>query len=200
MKDEPVELASEALRRLRAAMSGMEAPPATRAAALEAYRNRAPRRRTGTLLWIIAAVAAGVAFVVAGSRWVERAPAPAPVQAIVKPPAPPATVAKIVESMPPRTVVQRRPAARPRAVVAKKPAPIPPRATEVATDFLPIPFAPPLDPSEGGQVIRVRLPRAAMSSVGLPVSDNNWRDRVPADVVVGGDGIARAVRFVGFAK
>ena len=57
-----------------------------------------------------------------------------------------------------------------------------------------------MDPGEGGQVIRVTLPRSAMRTVGLPVPENGWYERVPADVVLGQDGVARAVRFVKFER
>ena len=50
------------------------------------------------------------------------------------------------------------------------------------------------------QVVRVRLPRSAMRSVGLPVNEDRWMEQVPADVLLGQDGVARAVRFVKVAQ
>jgi hypothetical protein len=202
MNDDPVELASDALRRLRGAMSGMEAPPSRRAAALDAYRNRPMRRRASTLAWAVAAIAAAVVLVIGGVYWMR--PVPVPLKASLQPTAPPAPVQEVKAAEPSpavATMAQRHPVAPPRAVAAKrtKRHPAQPPA-EIATDFLAIPYAPPLYPGEGGQVIRVRLPRAAMSSVGLPAGENGWLEHVPADIVVGGDGIARAVRFVGFTK
>jgi len=71
---------------------------------------------------------------------------------------------------------------------------------EIATQFMALPYAPPFDPADGGQVVRVRLPRAAMRTVGLPIDEDRWHERVPADVVLGQDGVARAVRFVKVAQ
>jgi hypothetical protein len=42
----------------------------------------------------------------------------------------------------------------------------------------------------------VELPRSALLSFGLPVDPDRASERVKADVLVGGDGVARAIRFV----
>jgi len=70
------------------------------------------------------------------------------------------------------------------------------RAEEVATDFLPIGYANALNVQEGGQLIRVELPRSAMAKFGLPVNMDRYDERVKADVLVSADGMARAIRFV----
>jgi hypothetical protein len=49
---------------------------------------------------------------------------------------------------------------------------------------------------DGGQLVRVELPRSAMASFGLPVNLDRANERVKADVLVGSDGQARAIRFV----
>jgi hypothetical protein len=49
---------------------------------------------------------------------------------------------------------------------------------------------------DGGQVMRVELPRSALISFGLPMDMERATERVKADVVVGNDGLARAIRFV----
>jgi hypothetical protein len=49
---------------------------------------------------------------------------------------------------------------------------------------------------EDATVVRVQLPRSAMRMVGLPVNEERAGERIRADVVLGQDGIARAVRFV----
>jgi hypothetical protein len=74
-----------------------------------------------------------------------------------------------------------------------------PQSNEVqqaSEGFMELPFAPALTPYEGGQVIRVRLPRSSMRAVGLPVSEDRSWERVQADILMGEDGIARAVRFL----
>jgi hypothetical protein len=67
---------------------------------------------------------------------------------------------------------------------------------EVATDFLPVGYTNPINLQDGGQVMRVELPRSALAGFGLPVNMNRVNERVKADVLVGRDGQARAIRFV----
>jgi hypothetical protein len=62
-------------------------------------------------------------------------------------------------------------------------------------DFLPLPYA--HVPTQGGQVVRMTVPRAALTSFGFDPGNPGGPDAVLADVFVGTDGLARAVRFVG---
>jgi len=68
--------------------------------------------------------------------------------------------------------------------------------SEVATQFMPLDYAGPLNLQDGGQLVRVELPRSAMWNLGLPVNMDRYSERVKADVFVGADGLARAIRFV----
>jgi len=70
------------------------------------------------------------------------------------------------------------------------------RAEEVVTDFFPIGYVNATSLQEGGQLLRVELPRAAVARFGLPVNMDRPGDRVKADVLVGTDGLAQAIRFV----
>lgn len=67
---------------------------------------------------------------------------------------------------------------------------------EIATDFLPVTYGGAANLSEGGRIMRVELPRSAMATFGLPVNMDRANDRVKADVLVGVDGLAHAIRFV----
>jgi len=67
---------------------------------------------------------------------------------------------------------------------------------EIATDFLPVGYTSPMNLQDGGQVMRVELPRSTLASFGLPVNMDRVNERVKADVLVGPDGQARAIRFV----
>jgi hypothetical protein len=67
---------------------------------------------------------------------------------------------------------------------------------EVATDFLAVPYAPAFTQYDSGQVVRVHLPRSSLGTFGLPFDENRAAERIKADVLLGEDGIARAVRFV----
>jgi hypothetical protein len=65
---------------------------------------------------------------------------------------------------------------------------------EIATDFIRINYATPIEP--GSQIVRVQLPRSAMSQFGLPVNMDRADQPVKADVIMGIDGVAQAIRFV----
>ena len=70
-------------------------------------------------------------------------------------------------------------------------------AREVATDFVSLGYgSTPLDLQDGGQLVRVELPRSALARFGLPMNMDRADERVKADVLVGADGLARAIRFV----
>lgn len=65
---------------------------------------------------------------------------------------------------------------------------------EIATDFILLTY----DGEVGSdaQMVRVELPRSAMANFGLPVNVDRADQRVKADVIMGADGLARAIRFV----
>jgi hypothetical protein len=69
-----------------------------------------------------------------------------------------------------------------------------PRQEEVTTGFFP------LDPAgsvpASGEVVRVQMPRAALTLFGLPFNERRASVPVQADVLLGEDGMAHAVRFV----
>ncbi|MEK7406540.1 MAG: hypothetical protein AAB225_15665 [Acidobacteriota bacterium] len=77
---------------------------------------------------------------------------------------------------------------------AAEPAPLPGPAPEIASDF--ILLDPAWQPAESGQTVRVRLPRTALLSFGLPMNEERAFEPIQADVVLGQDGVARAIRFV----
>jgi hypothetical protein len=67
---------------------------------------------------------------------------------------------------------------------------------EVATDFMPLGYLNPALLQDGGQIVRVEVPRTTMASFGLPVNMDRYNERVKADVLVGVDGVPHAIRFV----
>jgi hypothetical protein len=127
------------------------------------------RRKYKRRVWpyfAVAAVAAGMAFFV-------RVPKPQTMEiAVVTPPVPALGIAK---AAPPRVVRRKQP-------------------QEIVTEFYPLMEDPP--PFERGELLRVSLPAAAMRSVGVPVSEDRLTELVQADVLVGQEGLARAIRFV----
>jgi hypothetical protein len=67
---------------------------------------------------------------------------------------------------------------------------------EIATEFMPLGYLNAANFQDGGQIVRVELPRSAMASFGLPVNMDRYNERVKADVLLGVDGVAHAIRFV----
>jgi hypothetical protein len=67
--------------------------------------------------------------------------------------------------------------------------------TESVTEFVPLVAggAPPLT---SGQLVRVELPRSAVASLGLPLDPARVGETIKADVLLGEDGLARAIRLV----
>jgi len=52
-------------------------------------------------------------------------------------------------------------------------------------------------PARGGYVVRMQVPRSALASFGAAAfASDTPASNVLADVVIGNDGLARAVRFV----
>jgi hypothetical protein len=68
--------------------------------------------------------------------------------------------------------------------------------TEIATEFLPLGYGNALNLQDGGQIVRVEMPRSTLVNFGLPVNLYRATERVKADLLVGVDGSARAIRFV----
>jgi hypothetical protein len=75
------------------------------------------------------------------------------------------------------------------------------RDDEYTTDFFPLSYSGDQKPMESDevirvQVIRVQMPRPALIALGLPVNIERADVPVKADLLVGEDGLARAIRFV----
>lgn len=68
--------------------------------------------------------------------------------------------------------------------------------SELETPFIALPYADDAMASEGDTVVRVTLSRAALASLGLPVTDVGASDRIPADIVLSEDGAPQAIRLV----
>jgi len=168
----------QALRALSEHDASWEASPEVEARLRVQFQTRKLRgawRRAA--VWAAAAAAALVMFFVVTNR---KPSAPALVHEVVtqavavQPEVAPAAVVKS-----PRRV--RRPVTRPQ---------------EVVTDFFPL--MDPAPPFERGQLLRVELPASAMQMVGLPVREDRLAESVQADVLVGEEGLPRAIRFVSF--
>jgi hypothetical protein len=69
---------------------------------------------------------------------------------------------------------------------------------EIVTEFYPLIYAPP--PLVNGTLMRVTVSATAMQLAGLPVREEQLDQNIQADLLLGDDGTARAIRFVGIEK
>jgi hypothetical protein len=69
-------------------------------------------------------------------------------------------------------------------------------SSDAESDFIPLPNAARIEPNEDLNLVRVEVPRSAMVALGYAVSEDRASEPVQAEVVLGADGLARAVRFL----
>lgn len=173
----------KALEALRRADADRAAPPRVEAAVLDAFRRRP--KRTARWVWPVAIAAALLVSLTLYMTAPRQRPEPAHARTAPSRPAAlwggplgrgglsgrPSSV---------RTAARRRNPQRSR------------RSAEIgslASQFIPVPYAPPL-PSDEIQIVRVRVQPEAFG-LWPPISEAR-----EADVVAGADGIVRAVRWI----
>jgi hypothetical protein len=175
-----------ALQSLASRELGAQAPLRVEAALLEVFRRgklRADRRRTQ---WRLAALAAAATMLVALGLSLRQRPAPNPN------PTPAMNAEAGVQSLRADVAMpQVAPQARERKSEATET-----DLAEYATAYVSLPYASDPDTLEGGAVVRVVLSRPALASLGLPVTDVGSPDQIPADIVLGEDGVPQAIRLV----
>ncbi|HKF53769.1 MAG TPA: hypothetical protein VKB26_15740 [Candidatus Acidoferrales bacterium] len=69
-------------------------------------------------------------------------------------------------------------------------------AADFDGDFVPVPYGESMSPDDSGLVVRISMTRGALGSLGYPVDEGQAAEVVQADVLVGEDGLPRAVRLV----
>ncbi len=177
-----------ALRALADSDREKEAPPEVEVRLRQQFRRkRREKKWKRPAMWTLVAAAAGVVVIVASYASRTRVEQPLRVIATEQP--------RVVQPVVPPSVEVARVASKPaRKAAHKRPAP----QQEIVTEFFPlIDIAPPF---ERGELVRVNLPASAMRTVGLPVREDRLSDRVQADVLVGQEGLPRAIRFVKYSQ
>jgi len=159
--------------RLSAELRKMEAPSRVEAGLVAAYRAQSHRRKAPATSWGWTPLVAGIAaaLLMAASLFLLRERPPAPQQHRSG------------------SMVQ----------LASLPAPSGEELEDQTPDsegFIPLPNAESIAPDENVNVVRVEVPRSAMLAVGLTVPPDLTSDLVEADIKMGANGLARAVRFV----
>lgn len=71
---------------------------------------------------------------------------------------------------------------------------------QVEQPFVPIPYVLPPAPYERVEVVRMRVPVAALIAAGLPMRTDDPAGQAEADVLVGQDGRPRAVRLLSISS
>jgi hypothetical protein len=182
------ELAGE-LGRFAASMAGRAAPSRVEAALLQAFdRHHAvpPVRRRALAMSQWAFAAAAALALVAAAAWFLRP------RSVVPPP--PAVANRPVVT--PAPVTMATPPAPVRRVTPPPKRPHPHQAA--VARFYPLGPQDGLADIQGGTIVRIGMPRAALASFGLPLDPDNTQGRIEADVILDNDtGMARAIRFVG---
>ena len=211
LRDE--EMLTRGLESLAAEMETLGAPAAIESKLLEAFRNRhvvtpIASRRSNYRYWA-AAIAAMflIAISVVVFRW--NKPANEPRQAVnhAEPQATPENkapenksleqVAGVEEQEDPLPQRPKQKRVRNSAVRRQETPQLANHVNnEIATDFIPLSYMSAASLQDGGQIVRVQLPRAALANFGLPVNMDRYNERVKADVLFGVDGRAQAIRFV----
>jgi hypothetical protein len=174
----------EALQALREADEEREASPELEARLMRAFRWRKQRVWRWAGIGIAAGIV-GLAVLAQMHRPAERRltmapPVAAPASMVVPPPA--ANVAPPSESAKPRPVRRK----------------VQPQLREIVTQFYPLMDTPP--PFERGELVRVSLPASALRRAGFEVEGAGPDDEIEADVLMGEEGLARAIRFVSYQQ
>jgi hypothetical protein len=196
------------LRELAESMEAAGAPERVEARLLAAFNEFAPAQSPALIgsrrrRYLAAAIAAGLLLVsgLAAIRWQQAQPASRVTGAVLVADAGSAfaiSPAAVSGATTIKKSVSQAAVSRPGSNTKRpaKPAPDNGANTEIATDFLPMGYGSTTNLQDGGQMVRVELPRLAMASFGLPVNMDRANEKVKADVLLGVDGLAHAIRFV----
>ena len=200
------EILTNGLQLLAEEMASHDAPPEIEQNLRAAFRARRvvvpmPVRRRYTGYWVAAGIAAVLLIAISVIALRSRTDPPVPMQAEhtatpeIKKEEPSEEFRPVFETPKAHEVVAEKP--RRRTVRRTANNAIANHVNrEIATDFMPIGYLNPATLQDGGQIIRVELPRSSLANFGLPVNMNRYHEKVKADVLLGADGLAHAIRFV----
>lgn len=167
----------------------LEAPPELEGRLILAFRARKRRQKASRAVLLGVAAILAVAILLTSRRMGPTTRIAAGSHITAAPPRSPAEVSPSrSERVQPKS---NMPPKQPRRIIARQPVP-----REVDTEFFPLVGAAP--PFERGQLWRLEVPASTMRTVGLPVREEHLADRIQADVLVGEEGMIRAIRFVSF--
>ena len=193
------ETLTSSLQLLKEEMSSLNAPPEVEQDLRKAFRAHTATSHTYGRYWLVAA-AAMILIVIGVVALRSRTGSPKP------------ELAKQTEQQPTeQQPIKQEPRVAEQVKSPKQVAQKPRRAAvrrarnnevanhvnrEIATDFMPLGYLNPATLQDGGQIVRLELPRSALVNFGLPVNMDRYNEKVKADVLFGVDGLAHAIRFV----
>ena len=181
----------DALRMLLAS-TPRAAPERVEIALISAFRKQAHSRRLRRRA-VAASIATAACIAVSFSLW-----KPLIVNTAVT--APPAPVISLIAPPPDAwTVAPWAPLPRPRRTVARVSG-LRPRPQVHAQEFVLLPYGDPALVDDSATIVRVDLPGSALRLAGFNVPQDIASNRVQADVLLGADGLAHAVRLVSFQQ
>ena len=195
------------VRAVVAAVAEEKAPAYIAAALLTAFREHTPAVTSDTVIpmplkvarhWRFEAAAAAIVMLVSmvAVLWLYSRPSIEKHVAVTAPPAPTNTQEPAGQATPRDLEIASNPAtSRPNRAHHRAARPNTNAAEEV-TEFFPLMEGIDLDSLEAVQSVRVELPASALVDLGLPASPETPTGPVKADVLLGLDGLARAIRFV----
>ena len=211
LRDE--EMLTRGLRSLAREMESHEAPPGIENKLLAEFRNRsvaAPRRRANSRYWLSAVAAillVAIAIVAIRSLSVNINNKHEANVVVPKSPEVPLDTSnetvvgakgpEVTDPQPKKNMVRLRPKRQPNRANRASTALAANHVTnEIATDFMSLGYMNIASLQDGGQIVRVELRRSALANFGFPVNMDRYNEKVKADVLLGVDGLAHAIRFV----
>jgi len=165
-----------------------QAPPELEATLLDEFL-RVRRVRRPRAPWVLVPLAVAVVLLLA--FMLNKTASPPTVRIPSRIPTPPAIAKMTPTPAPPPDTPRPVAIARPRK----------PRMPQVIEEpFVQIPYTQPLAPWERGQIMRMELPVAALIAQGFPIATSDAGAAARADVLIGEDGRARAVRLISISE
>ncbi|MEO6393720.1 MAG: hypothetical protein ABIP75_17850 [Pyrinomonadaceae bacterium] len=96
----------------------------------------------------------------------------------------------------PARVVRQRKLVQPRAETNLANSELIASNTELTSGFIPLTYLDSATAAENGVVLRVEVSRDKLAAMGLPLNLDRSGETIKADIILGDDGVARAIRLV----
>jgi hypothetical protein len=178
---------------LRAAFDERQAAAASPAVLLWPARRR--------LLWGMAAAAMLLLSTIATALWLreQRAKVDDTQAGVINHPTPQSLLGKPSEALTearPAGGIHSSKAVRPAGKQSRRRTPRVKERADDAGEFFPLTFVAKSGPAEFVQTVRVEISRSMLLSMGLPVNIDRGEGLIKADIIIGEDGVARAVRII----